>query len=291
MVEPTVQTSCARIHLSAQGGEGRLRAFEEDGVVFVQVGLPPGEGSATLTWDTPLVDTHAFWHPGLDRNQTLPWARSFEARAVSQAPVGCLYSLAGRNRLTFALSEVRQPVTVRAGVHEETASFRVALALHAPSEAGCTLRLDARDVPFAESLRDVSRWWASLPGLEPAPVPTAAREPVVSTWYSFHQDLTAAALERECERAKEVGCKVVIVDDGWQTTDVARGYAYCGDWEPAPAKIPDMRAHVARVQSLGMKYLLWYAVPFVGTKSRVWERFKDKLLYPVRTRGAKGAGR
>lgn len=279
MAELTVQTSGARIHLSARAEGATLRACEQDGVAFVRVEVPPGEGSATLTWDTPLVDTHAFWHPGLDRNQTLTWARSFEASAVSQAPVGCLYSLAGQNRLTFALSEVLQPVTVHAGVHEETASFRVALALHAPAGASYTLRLDARDVPFAESVQDVSRWWASLPGLAPAPVPAAAREPVVSTWYSFHQDLSAAALERECARAKEIGCEAVIVDDGWQTSDKGRGYAYCGDWEPAPEKIPDMRAFVARVQSLGMKYLLWYAVPFVGTKSRVWERFKDKLLY------------
>src|SRR5258708_29260012 len=39
-----------------------------------------------------------------------------------------------------------------------------------------------------------------------------------------------------------------------------------------------MKADVGRVHELGMKYLLWYAVPFVGIRSKAYDRFAGKLL-------------
>jgi alpha-galactosidase len=78
------------------------------------------------------------------------------------------------------------------------------------------------------------------------------------------------------------------VDDGWQTSGVARDYAYTRDWEVAAEKIPDMKAHVGRVHALGMKYLLWYAVPFVGIRSKAYDRFAGKLLGTIDALGAGG---
>src|SRR5699024_9968263 len=76
----------------------------------------------------------------------------------------------------------------------------------------------------------------------------------------------------------ELGFRTVIVDDGWQTDDTNRGYAFCGDWKVAEKKIKDMRAHVERVHQMGMKYLLWFSVPYVGMKSQMWKLFHDKLI-------------
>jgi alpha-galactosidase len=76
------------------------------------------------------------------------------------------------------------------------------------------------------------------------------------------------------------------VDDGWQTTSNERGYAFTGDWEPSLEKVPDMRAHVDRVHALGMKFLLWYSVPFVGIHSKAWERFSGMLLQEIERHGA-----
>lgn len=98
-----------------------------------------------------------------------------------------------------------------------------------------------------------------------------------STWYSFHQRLDVDALVKQCELAAELGCKAIIVDDGWQTTNTARGYAFCGDWKPE--RIPEMADFVHRVHETGLKVLLWYAVPYIGYKSENWKRFEDKLLY------------
>ena len=119
-----------------------------------------------------------------------------------------------------------------------------------------TLGLDTRDLPYYETLSGVSRWWAGLPGHGPAGVPETARLPMYSTWYSFHQDLEPGRVEEQCRLAKELGCEAVIVDNGWQTTSNERGYAYTGDWEPAPEKVPDMREHVDGVHALEMKFLL-----------------------------------
>jgi alpha-galactosidase len=110
----------------------------------------------------------------------------------------------------------------------------------------------------------------------PAPVPDSAKWPMYSTWYSFHQNLDADDVVNECKIAKTLGFDAVIVDDGWQTLDSQRGYAFTGDWEPV--RIPDMKGFVQRIHDLGMKFLLWYSLPFVGENSRNYQRFRGKYL-------------
>ena len=119
-------------------------------------------------------------------------------------------------------------------------------------------------------------WWAAQPGYAPAPVPELARLPVYSTWYNYHQSVDAAVLLKEVAIAKKLGFDSIIVDDGWQTLDTGRGYAYTGDWEPE--RMPDMKAFVDGCHALGVKVMLWYAVPFVGKNAKVAARFKDKSL-------------
>jgi len=138
------------------------------------------------------------------------------------------------------------------------------------------LRFDTRRVPYFQALRDVARWWEEHPGYTPATVPDAGRMPMYSSWYSYHQDVSPEALLPEVEAAKALGYEAIIVDDGWQTLDSRRGYAYTGDWEPE--RIPDMKGFVDAVHDRGMKFILWYAVPLVGEKSKVYPRFRGKYL-------------
>jgi alpha-galactosidase len=241
-------------------------------------------GTCRLCWGQPLIDIQAFWRPGTDRSRALPadWGDSFVSQSSTHAPAGCLFNLNGENRHTFAFSDALNPVEIKAGVNEETATFLFSLSLFqvtAPfSHYEATLRLDTRSRPYYQSLNEVQEWWAKQPGYTPAAVPALARQPMYSTWYSFHQRLIAAEVEEECRLAAEMGCKAVIVDDGWQTSNNDRGYAYCGDWEVFTEKIPDMAAHVARIHDLGMKFILWYALPFVGPRSKNFERFSGKYL-------------
>lgn len=265
---------------------------EEDGLVFVHIEwhspVPSSLLPCSLSWDHPLVDIHAFWRTGGDHHKTLlpDFARPFRSTAMSQAPICCLHSLSGLNRLTFALSDALHTIEMVAGVHEETARLNCTMKLFSeplpPTQHyGITLRLDTRSIPYYEALAATQQWWAEQPEYEPAFVPESARLPLYSTWYSFHQQVAAEPIEEQCHLARELGCAMVIVDDGWQTTDSARGYAYTGDWEVVQEKFPDMPAHVARVHALGMKYVLWYSVPFVGHESKAYSRFADKMLYTM----------
>jgi alpha-galactosidase len=133
-------------------------------------------------------------------------------------------------------------------------------------------------VPTYTALADITKWWETFPGNEPAAVPEVARCPMYSTWYSFHQATIPSEILAELRLAKEMGCSAVIVDDGWQTDDMLRGYASCGVWQVAASKIPDMRQFVADVHALGMKFLLWYSVPFIGTETEAWKTFGTMVL-------------
>ena len=232
-----------------------------------------------IAWRQPMQDIHFLWHPRchLDRHIPPDWAGGSSCRISSGAPVMCLYNQQGQNRLTFALSDALSESIIRCGVSEETGELicRVSISLAGHNgRYAVTLRRDRSGCRYEEALQAVSRWWETF--YPPMPAPDAARLPMYSTWYSYHQHTVAEALEAECAQAAKDGFTCVIVDDGWQTLDTQRGYAYCGDWEPL--KIPDMRAHVERVHQLGMKYMLWYSVPFMGKYAKAFDRFRDKQL-------------
>lgn len=247
----------------------------------------------TLRWIHPACDIHASWHPAQDRNKSFKadWMRVLRSNAATSAPVYSLFNAESRNRLTFAFSDALNTVLYAGGVREETAEFHCRIELFkepvAPiAEYEATLLVDTRDVPYYVSLRGVSDWWSGMERYTPSYVPDEARRPMYSTWYNMHQNVTAASIEAECRRAKELGMDAVIIDDGWQTGDNRRGYAYTGDWEPFGGKFPRMREHVDAIHALGMKVILWYSVPFVGKHSEAWTQYSDKLLRFNESHGA-----
>ncbi len=253
--------------------------------VTVRAATPARPGPVTLAWAYPVVDVH---HRTCALAQTKlcgmgrPRTR---ASAAQNAPVWSMFNYAGVNRLTFAVADAINTCELSAQHAEETGELTCRVELLADpvpplTEYRTVIRFDARPLPYEDVLRDVSDWWAAMPAYAPAPVPEHARRPMYSTWYSYHLDITPEAIEAECRRAKALGMDSVIVDDGWQTEVKHRGYAYCGDWEPAPGKFPDLRAHVDRVHALGMKYLLWFSVPFVGVHAKAYARFEAKFLDP-----------
>ncbi len=244
--------------------------------------LPP---PVELQWFQPQWDIHASWWPGKSRSNWLfpDWSGQSRptAKATSDAPVVCMHSLSGLNRLTFAVQDALHPIRLRCAVNEESGTcicgVQVIPSGHAPlTELSVVVRFDTREVTYAQALNGIAAWWAAQPAYKPAPVPEVGRLPMYSTWYSFHQILDPQEVEAECRRAKSLGCEAVIEDDGWQTLDSARGYAFTGDWQPD--RIPDMAGHVRRVHEAGLKFILWYSVPFVGVKSMAFARFAGKFL-------------
>ncbi len=283
-----------RLEGLSEGWQGRLSVQEaQHRLCFVRLRLqspkPQKPPQARLAWQMPMVDVHARWCTGIGPDRHIPpdFSGPFAPRANSGAPVMSVYSATGRNRLTFALSDPMNSVQMKAHVSEEAAALTCFIELFVEPHPAITdyeavLRLDTRNIPYYQALNEVSKWWADLPGCEPSPTPEAARLAVYSTWYSFHQQLDPIEVENQCRLSKQLGCGAVIVDDGWQTTDSSRSYEHCGDWEPL--RIPDMEGHVARIHDLGMKFVLWYALPFVGVQSRNWAAFEDRFLSVSRGR-------
>ncbi len=214
------------------------------------------------------------------------WGGDIQTNIAGGIPVCAFVRADDSNRLAVACSETARILRLNAGINEESACLRFRYTFFSAAEAPlrtyrATIRLDARPLPFSTAVRDAANWLDALPGNAPAIPPSAAFEPLYSSWYGFHQNVFADQIEAECAEAAKDGMKVLIVDDGWQTDDNNRGYAFCGDWEVSRTRFPDMRAHVARVHALGLKYLLWLSVPFIGFKSRNHSRFAGKYLYDI----------
>ena len=236
-----------------------------------------------LFWKKDIIDFQYQWHAltGFSRNMLTNWHRPVSSKISSGSPLHCFYNDAGRNRYTIALDDGVTEIARGFGVSEEDGTLEccVDIPLDATGKTekyDVTLYIDETDCRYEDAIRRVADWWeAKYP---PMNVPDTAKAPLYSCWYSFHQQVPAHEVEAECERAAKMGMKTVIVDDGWQTGDGNRGYAYCGDWEVYEGKIPDMAAHVKKVHETGMKYMLWYSVPFVGKHSKAAKLFADKSL-------------
>lgn len=245
-----------------------------------------------LRWHIPATDIQGCWSPGRNFNKYVnpSWKEnSFISRSTTNAPVVTLFNNDSENRFTFAGSDAMNSLKISSGLNESTSMLDCEVQLFA--EPGpdldsyqLSLRMDRRKVHYWESLSAVSAWWENMPVYKANLSPEAAKLPMYSTWYSFHQKLDTREVELQCKLAKAMGCESVIVDDGWQTLDSNLGYAYSGDWNPE--RIPQMKNHVERVHGLGMKFILWYSVPFIGEKSKIYTQFQGKYLYYKKRWGA-----
>lgn len=236
-----------------------------------------------IEWLVSCCDIFSQWSPLFNTEHALNPAWNpivVKSRSAHSAPIQAHISMGGMNKCTVALKDAKTPCEIRSGVYEENASvlYKVILfseRINAITDYCTEIVIDTRNIPVCNMVREVSKWWKEC-GYKSAYVPDSAKEPMYSTWYSYHQNITSKELLNELQTAKSYGMESVIVDDGWQTKDNNRGYTYCGDWEAK--RITDMRSFVEKVHDIGMKYIMWYSVPFVGKYSKALERFSDMLL-------------
>ncbi|MFI7641342.1 glycoside hydrolase family 36 protein [Nonomuraea sp. NPDC049400] len=240
---------------------------------------PDRRAEVRVAWRVPCVDATAFWAADGGEHRGLPpfWRRPRTAALEKNAPVGCLVGAGDVAICTFAGGEVVSPVRTRTGVVEESGEFGFWVEYEATPETGLLLRLDLTRRHFAATLAGVADWWRALHG-PVADVPRAARMPAYSTWYAMQQHVSAESVERQAGPAAQLGCEAIIVDDGWHSDDRGRGYGYVGEWEPSPTTFPDISGHVAKVRGEGLAYLLWYALPFVGRHTALWDRVEPYTL-------------
>lgn len=266
-----------------------LHADSIDGKEILTVGLtsdslrlPP---RFEVIISVPQLDIHHLWRPGdMDRCQLRPdWMGYYSSNLAFDMPLYAFINSNNGNRLTVAASEPLRNVDAQFGLVEEGSTLLGKLSYFNGPQIPMTryetkIMLDSRAVMWSEAIKEGAEWMTAEAALEPVAAHEEAFDPLYSTWYNFHQNVTADRIERECLEASRMGMKTIILDDGWQTDDNNRGYAFCGDWQVSPNRFPDFAAHVKRVQDMGMKYMVWYSVPYVGKKSSNYERFKGKYL-------------
>ncbi len=262
----------------------------EEGVAVVRIALESPEPAPpprfSIGSDLPLVGAAYQWRLNESATALRPeWGGYASSDLAVNLPLYAYFDGNDTCHLSIAVSECGREVAFRGGVREEGCRLAFQFTFFAIPEAPLTryetfLRFDLRPQPLWEAIPQAIAWMHETAGYVPCPVPDAAFDPLYSSWYNFHQDVHAADLEAEFALAADLGMRTLIVDDGWQTDDTNRGYAFCGDWQVSPNRIPDMRAHVARAHALGLKYMLWYSVPYMGLKSRNHARFEGKFLNP-----------
>lgn len=256
-------------------------------------------GCVTLTTDSPClfqpvklqfffpsIEAHYIWTPKINLIRALnpSWYRNlYTSNAFTGAPVNSILRYDDQNICTWAFSDTFETAVLRSWAIEETGMYECSVTLFQNESSPrasyqAQFRIDTRPIRYDQALADAAFWWEAQAVNRPCHVPEDARHAMYSTWYSYHQALHPEALLHECVQARRLGCETIILDDGWQTADGNRGYAYCGDWESCPKKIPDMRAFCDAAHRLGMKVMLWYSVPYIGVHSSHFQEFKDRLL-------------
>ncbi|MDX5584568.1 MAG: alpha-galactosidase [Aureibaculum sp.] len=235
----------------------------------------------SIRFSFPSIDINGFWNPKIDIDRVNYYSSGLTSKASRNAPVLSFYNNALQNRITISLSDALNQSEIVSYLKEEDVHFHPEIKLFhekMPKTTAyeITLRIDTRSIPYFKAIDEVASWWAKHPDYRPMRVPQGAKRPMYSTWYSYHQNISAAAIVSECKIAKSLGCGALIVDDGWQTNDGNRGYAYTGDW--VPVRTPDMKGFVEAVHNEGMQFLLWYSLPFMGEKAKNYPKFKGKYL-------------
>ena len=268
---------------------------EKDGVLFFDLDMVLEEEAIpkqlTLKWTFDVIDTLCTWSAACD---TLRYLRpnfgthKTHSRIASGMPLHCHFSRDGRNRQTIAVADAKNPISFASGVNEYTASLDCYINFFTVSvapikEYHTTIRVDLRDIPYEQAVKEVSKWWETDCGYTPAYVPEHAKLPMNSSWYTYHRGLDEEDIIRECELSKPLGMETILIDDGWQKGD---DYSRLGDWLVNTDIFPDFKNFVDRIHKIGMKVMLWFSVPFVGrwdadnhdVENNVYKRFKGMFL-------------
>jgi alpha-galactosidase len=105
-----------------------------------------------------------------------------------------------------------------------------------------------------------------------------ARPVIVNSWEGYAFDFDADRLEKLAVSGADLGCELLVVDDGWFGTrnDDRSGL---GDWTVNQRKLPGGLAPLAeRVNRAGLKLGLWIEPEMVNPDSELYRRHPDWCL-------------
>ena len=291
-VAATAAFSFGKVKVSCEERDGwklsLSREVAPDGAEIARIALDCAEAKVPpkthLSLAVAQVGMDYAWNANAgDCGMRANWSARLGTEVAQGMPVFVYFDGNDTSHFSVAAEECVRHLSHLGGIREEGSLLEIGIGWFETPEAPIShyetrVRFDARARGFADAVREAVAWIEKTAGIVPCRVPAAACDPLYSSWYNFHQDVFAADIEAELAIAAKLGMKTLILDDGWQTDDTSRGYAYCGDWQVSPRRFPDMAEHVKRVQDLGIKYMMWYSVPFVGRNSENYARFKGKYV-------------
>lgn len=258
----------------------------EGGILYLDLRLRSETAAVpafSMEWTHPFHDIQARFtgHYWADRYIIPNWYGGMSMAFNDGSPVYALYSSSGENRMTAAVSDTLPRTNMVADIDEAASAMKFQIRVtpgpaSATTDYRATVRLDGRPVSLYRALNELSSWWGEMEENRPLPVPDAARWPYYSTWYAYHLGIDAARLVHEAKRARELGCRGIILDSGWQIPASQPEDAANGQWEIAEDKFPDMASTVREIQELGLKMLVWFSVPHINRANPLYEEMNRK---------------
>lgn len=258
----------------------------KEGDLSVQTVDPNGQDIVAVTFDVPAADIQQLWMPK-DKKPFLErkWWISAKSSSMHNMPYIAFFNLAEINRFSFGAEALEWDCELSSKINQEKGVYTVRLVVVADSS--CKLRpfkvtLDRRGVKWTEALKD---WRESL-SYEKWRSLDAAWKPAFCSWYAVHADFNQDWVERTAAIAAKMGFGTFILDDGWSydeakrvnPKDIVEWYRDTGRWDAfSVRKFPDFKAHRERMRQLGMKYIVWVAPHFVGTRSEAFRKWHKVL--------------
>ena len=99
-----------------------------------------------------------------------------------------------------------------------------------------------------------------------------------NNWEATFMDFTEESILKIAAKAKEAGCELFVLDDGWfgKRDD---DYAGLGDWIENPKKLPQGMAGLARkIKAMGLDFGFWIEPEMVNPDSNLYRRHPDWVL-------------
>ena len=242
---------------------------------------PKGAASVVVCTEVPISGIQEMWTPDLSgpHQQRKWWIKNLSG-PQKDFPYVAFFDVAGRNAFSFGSGSLEWDNQVSSKINQEKGVFELTLTVAAGKGRALgpfAVTLDRRALDWTNVLR---AWRETLP-YPKGTYPDGAWKPVFCSWYAVHAAVTQDWTERTAAIAADLGFKTFILDDGWSYDEAKRvnpktivtWYRDTGRWDRfSTAKFPDFKAHRERMRALGLKYLVWTAPYFVGTRSEAFKR-------------------
>ncbi len=105
------------------------------------------------------------------------------------------------------------------------------------------------------------------------------RPVLLNNWEATYFNFTEEKLLNIAQTAKDAGVELFVLDDGWFSTRCGETSGL-GDWGPNTDRLPNgIKGLSEKIESLGMKFGLWFELEMVNKDSELYRAHPDWILH------------